>query len=156
MLDIRDVFYTARFQGGFTLLELLIVLLILTLVLSVVPPLLSKAIPGTEMKAAARDIAAGLRFTRSQAITHREEANFHLNVEERYVKVAGKEKKHLLPKGIDITLDTLQSEQEDKESGAIRFFPDGGSTGGRVLLQNDNNTYAVNIDWFTGKTSITD
>jgi len=48
-------------QGGFTLLELMVVLAIAAIMMTVVPPLLSSALPGAQLKSAARQLAAGLR-----------------------------------------------------------------------------------------------
>jgi general secretion pathway protein H len=38
--------------------------------------------------------------------------------------------------------------------GSIRFFPDGSSTGGGVLLESDQAGYDVLVDWLTGGISI--
>ena len=62
-------------RRGFTLIELMVVLAVLALILIVAVPNLSTAVPGIEIKGAARDVATGLRWARSQAITgNREES----------------------------------------------------------------------------------
>ena len=40
---------------------------------------------------------------------------------------------------------------ESEARGAIRFFPDGSSTGGRITLSTDRLAYLVDVDWLTGK-----
>jgi len=52
-------------QRGFTLLELLVVLVIAVLLVSLTPPLLSGLSGSTELRGAARQLAAGLRFARN-------------------------------------------------------------------------------------------
>ncbi|MGD9709229.1 MAG: Tfp pilus assembly protein FimT/FimU [Halothiobacillaceae bacterium] len=53
---------------GFTLVELLVVVLIAGLVLAVTPPLLTAALPGLQARASAQQLAAGLRMARVQAM----------------------------------------------------------------------------------------
>ena len=48
---------------GFTLLELLVVLALATLLIALVPPLISAALPGVELKSSARKVAASVRRT---------------------------------------------------------------------------------------------
>ena len=38
--------------------------------------------------------------------------------------------------------------------GAIRFFPDGGSNGGRITLAAGERKYDVDVDWLTGRVAI--
>ena len=36
----------------------------------------------------------------------------------------------------------------------IRFYPDGGSTGGNVRLEANGRIYQVNVTWLTGEASV--
>lgn len=139
---------------GFTLLELIVVLVIAALAVTVVPPLIAQAIPGTQLKGAARDVAAGLRYTRNRALTSDEEAVFMLDTQDRNFTVAGRKRKYPLPDGLDLTFLTAESEMVSEKKGGIRFFPDGGSTGGRVTLASTRRQYDVDVDWLTGKVRI--
>ena len=51
-------------------------------------------------------------------------------------------------------LFTARSEQLSEKGGAIRFFPDGSSTGGRITLSIDSMRYLVNVDWLTGRVKV--
>ena len=42
----------------------------------------------------------------------------------------------------------------EQDTGAIRFFPDGSSTGGRVTLMVGERSYAVDVDWLTGRVRV--
>jgi general secretion pathway protein H len=140
-------------KGGFTLFELLVVLVILSLMLVIIVPAFSTG-SGTELKATARTLAAALRSTRNQAITHGLPLVFTLDVERRLFQMGGQQRVHRLPQGIDLSLYTAQSELLGEETGSIRFFPDGSSTGGRVTLSAKGRSYLVDVDWLTGKVSI--
>lgn len=55
-------------KTGFTLLELIVVLFILTLVTALVAPTFNRSFGQAQLKAATRDLAALCRFARTQAI----------------------------------------------------------------------------------------
>ena len=59
-----------------------------------------------------------------------------------------------LPDDLEISLFTARSERLGPNSGAIRFFPDGSSTGGRLTLSTERLGMAVDVDWLTGKVRI--
>jgi general secretion pathway protein H len=42
----------------------------------------------------------------------------------------------------------------NERQGAIRFFPDGGSNGGRVTVASGERKYEVDVDWLTGRVAI--
>ena len=53
-------------------------------------------------------------------------------------------------------LFTAQSDLVSDKIGAIRFFPDGGSNGGRVTVFAGERKYEVDVDWLTGRVAILD
>ena len=59
-----------------------------------------------------------------------------------------------MPTGSHITLYTAQEEQLSGTIGAIRFFPDGSSTGGGVALSLGAERYDILVDWLTGGVSV--
>ena len=141
---------------GFTLIELLVVLVIMLGIFALVPPIFSHGVSGTELKAAARKVAAGLRKVHAQAITKKQEAALTMDVDARRFELTGDKKVYQLPEKIDVTLYTAQSEITQDKNGAIRFFPDGSSTGGRVTLAAGERKYLVDVDWLTGRVGIID
>ncbi|MDP2827035.1 MAG: GspH/FimT family pseudopilin [Sulfuricellaceae bacterium] len=146
--------FATRVSAGFTLIEVLVVMVLMLLTLSLVPPLFSSGASGVELKAAARQLAAGLRKARSQAVTSRREAALELNVEQKYFNLGGDKKTYRLPAKVDLSLFTAESERTGEKIGSVRFFPDGSSTGGRVTLTGGKQEYRVDIDWLTGQVSI--
>ena len=138
---------------GFTLIELLAVLFILAFVAAVVVPSLGGG-AAIELKSAARSLAAGLRHTRNRALNDNRSAALDLDVVKREFRLPGEQRVRKLPKRIDIVLFTARSEQQSEQRGAIRFFPDGSSTGGRITLSTDSMRYLVNVDWLTGKVDV--
>lgn len=142
-------------QPGFTLLELLVVMVILSLLLTTVPPLLSRAIPGTELRGAARELVAGLREARGQAIASGRDVALVLDLEGRWFQVEGAARKRQLPSAIALRLTTAESETEEEGNrGRIRFYPDGSASGGRVTLAREGQTRVVEVDWLTGRVTL--
>ena len=144
----------ARGGFGFTLLELLIVLLLVGLIAALTVPAFSGGVSTTQLKSAAREVAAGLRLARGQAIAQRSEAALELDVTARAFRVLPDPRVHALPAGIDIKLFTAQSDLVNDRVGAIRFYPDGGSNGGRVTLAAGERKFDVDVDWLTGRVAI--
>lgn len=140
---------------GFTLLELLVVLVILGLTVALAVPVFSRAMPGVEAKAAARDVAAMLRAARSLAIAENREITVAVDLDRRTVELAGAQSR-TVPAGIGIGLYTAAEELIDRGAGRIRFYPDGTSTGGRVRLSAGERKYDVLVDWISGNVRIDD
>jgi general secretion pathway protein H len=143
----------ARKTGGFTLVELLVVLVIASLVLAMVGTSISRNISGAEMRNAARKVAASLRYTRTQAILTKSEQVFLVDTENLTYQ-AGEKKAETLPEGMKVELNTARSELTSETVGGIRFYPDGGSTGGNVRLEANGRIYRVNVAWLTGEASL--
>lgn len=143
-------------QRAFTLLELVVVLALAAILMALVPPLLSKGVSSAELKGAARELTAALKYARSQAITRHQEAVLTLDLQRRRFRVTGRKRSYALPDDIEISLVTARSEITADRIGKIRFFPDGTSTGGRITLGQGERKYQVDINWLTGQVAILD
>ncbi len=143
-------------QSGFTLLELVVVLAIAGFIMTVTPPLLSKAMPGLQLKSSARELAAGMRYARDRAVSGRAEMVLSVDLEQRTVTVTGRARPIRISDDLDVAMVTAQSEVEDDQRGNIRFYPDGSSTGGRITVSHGRKGYDIDLDWLTGRVSITE
>lgn len=141
---------------GFTLLELLVVVAILAMLVAVVPPLVSAAVPGAKLKSATREVAAALRYARSQAITHGQDVTVHLSIKSRRYRITGISRDFVLPAELDISVNGSGLATPDSETVGIRFFSDGSSTGGRVTLAIAGRTNQVDVDWLLGRVKVRD
>jgi general secretion pathway protein H len=144
-----------KLPAGFTLIELLIVLAILGLGLAVVvgykPPWSSTL----GLRAAAADIAAGLREARSEAILRNRPVSLNIDLAgHRFQAGSGRIKQ--LPPELTVALLTVSGEQRNAQTGGIRFNPDGSSTGGRISIGDGRRSIAVGVDWLTGRVSVAD
>ena len=143
-------------SAGVTLLELLIVLSIMAIVAALVLPMFGGGVSTGELKGAARQVAAGLRLARSEALATRQETRVLLDLEHRTFHIDRDARLSALPRQIELKLFTAQSDLVSDKVGAIRFFPDGGSNGGRITLAVGERKYDVDVDWLTGRVAILD
>lgn len=139
---------------GFTLLELLVVLVLAAAAYALVVRFSSGGVSGAQLKSAARAVAAGLRDARGAAIARQQSTALVLDLENRSMAVGESGRARELPRRLDLKLYTAQSEIVDEKRGAIRFYPDGSSTGGRVTLASGERTLLVDVDWLTGRVRI--
>ena len=146
---------TLHLNKGFTLLELIVVLFIVVLGFSVVGINLSSGNDATELKVAARDIVSALRFARGQALISHQETTVTLDLADNTYTVSSRDRIYSIPKAIDVTVVTAQSELTEG-SASIRFFADGSSTGGRITLELGKATWQIDINWLTGQIELND
>lgn len=137
--------------NGFTLIETLVVLAIMALVVAIVPPFLPRVIQSTKVKAASWDIVSALKSTRNQAMTKQKESTLILDVEKKYFTINKKIHRLNLPDDIELSLIAADTERLNEKQAAIRFFPDGSSTGGQIKFRNGRVNYLIDVNWLTGK-----
>lgn len=144
-----------RRTAGFTLLELLVVLVLMALMTGLAIPLISAGTPGAQIKAASRELLVGLRQAREQAIVSRQPTAMSVNVDERRFQITGQTRAFQLPGKLQIGLFVADVEDNGK-LGSFIFYPDGSSTGGRITVSLDGQTNRIDVDWLTGVASLHD
>jgi len=135
---------------GFTLIEMIAVIVLLAIVLAVSTLSLSRSLSSAKVRAASKDLVAALRYTRGQAIVKGKPQALVLNLENNSYLAPGK-KSVSLPKDMVMRLTTADTEQTGANSGGIRFFADGSSTGGHISVLMGNREWRINVAWLTGE-----
>nr|WP_310735246.1 GspH/FimT family pseudopilin [Dokdonella fugitiva] len=143
----------SRRSRGFTLIELMAVILLLAIALTIVSVGFSKSLEAAKVRAASRDLVAALRYTRGQAIVKGKSQALVLNLEDNSYVAPGKGSKKL-PKDMTLQLTTADIEQTGAHSGGIRFFPDGSSTGGHISVLLGQREWRINVAWLTGEIAL--
>ncbi len=138
-----------RHSQGFTLLEMILVLVIAAVLAAVAVPNMQPAIANMQLRAATQDVASALRHARGQALKRGSEAVFVLNVNRHFYRVAGRAKPYALPESVKLSLFTADFLM-DEGQGSIVFYPDGSASGGRVTLEGGGRTRLVDVNWLTG------
>jgi general secretion pathway protein H len=131
----------------------MVVMVIIALVMGLVATSMARSVSAAEARASTRKLVASLRYTRARAIIDKTEQVLLVDTENRSYQVPGR-KQIKLPEGVDVTITTARSELTSESVAGIRFFPDGGSTGGHIELTVNDREYRINVAWLTGETSM--
>lgn len=133
-------------NNGFTLIEIIIVLLLIGLASSVVVISISSQYGKSLIRAETRKLYAALRHAREMAITRKSEVVFEIGEENTdYAITASKSQifRRNLPEGM-----TIYAER-------VTFYPIGNSTGGTIqLIDKDERKYEIQISSITGRAKV--
>ena len=140
-----------REENGFTMIELVTVMLILSLAMTLTIIFTGSGGIGNDLKSASRKFVAAARQARLAAVAGNKEIVFEINTKGRTLNADGFPKAVSLPEDIRLSAVTAKSEQTAGGGAGIRFFPDGGSTGGRVTLEDDDRRISIVVDWLSGR-----
>lgn len=135
-------------QGGFTLLEMIVVIVLVAVALSVVSFSLSTGLDSLRAREAGRDLSLALRAARARAITDGQRTRVEFDVAGRRYQAPG-QPVHALPPRMALRLTTPAALRLGQR-GSIQFYPDGSSTGGNVMLERDGRAWRVDVAWLTG------
>ena len=142
-------------SSGFTLLEIMVVMVIAGLMVALVPPLFSGAVSGTRLKASARDFASALRESRSKAIIRNTEQRVHLDLKTPLYRL-GNGKPLALPEKVTMAVELVTGDNlEQTAQHVVYFFPDGSSSGELITLSANQQSYYLQLNWLTGSITLT-
>lgn len=158
---------------GFTLLELLVVMVVISLMSVLVVPQMTGSLSRMNLQTASKKISALLRYARSRAASEKityvavfdfekdrlsimtgQEAQTGETIEEdlgdgeeRVIR----SKSYDLPDGVKLEKAVSGGDEIDSGHFQITFFPAGSSSGGDVILTNDRGKrYKISVDFITG------
>ena len=141
----------SRAEGGFTLLELLIVMTIVALATAMVLPRLSAPSGGSDFRAQAREVAARLRLAQLDAVEKGVETAVTIDLAERTIVIGGKA--IVFPADTTLIVKTARGLLAPARA-SIRFVPLGGSTGGSIEARHGGRTISIRISWLTGAVTL--
>lgn len=142
-----------RTVPGFTLLEVVLVLAIVALASLLAAAAVGGGTDGMRLRSAAKEVAAQLRFTRAQALATGEPQRFTIDPA-AHAWTAPKERDGELSRKLSIVFTGAREVQPAEGVGAIVFFPDGASTGGRVRMAIGEAAWQVDVAWLTGEVRV--
>ena len=136
-------------ERGFSLLELIVVMAVISLVLVAVTPLVNPWRRGALVDVAAREMALTLRGTRAAAIYGNKGATFTLD------GAAGEYWSDVVPARIPLPASITATFAAGQTSLAqIQFFPDGGASGGTIVLKDAHRSAAIRVEALSGRVAI--
>ncbi len=143
----REVFSRPRgegktSEGGYTLVEIVVVLVILALAMGVVVPAVGRSVEGIRLRAEVAGVASFLRSAREQAITQRKPYAVRVDPQTGLL---------VLTTGTDAVKASrsLRAAVRLEGTQAISFLPQGLSSGGRLRVGSPG--YLITVDPLTGR-----
>ncbi|MBU1211978.1 MAG: prepilin-type N-terminal cleavage/methylation domain-containing protein [Alphaproteobacteria bacterium] len=143
-----------REDEGFSLIEMLAVLVILSLIGWLSLSLNPLRGGGRSLELSARELSGALRNVRRQAIAGNRIETVEFDVNSRAYATAN-DRRRKLPAGVGLDITTANTARTGPSTVRLRFYPDGSSTGGRVVLRDRQRRIAIEIDWLTGAIEMT-
>lgn len=138
---------------GFTLLEVLVVLVIIAMATTLAAMTLTGGLDGMRLRSSSKDIAAQLRYARTQAIATGQPQRFVIDPRGHRWQAA--DNRHgTIPQALGVEFIGAREVQPRAGEGGILFFPDGASTGGRVQLSAKRAMWRIDVAWLTGEVTL--
>lgn len=136
---------------GFTMLELLVVLAIMALLVSIVPPAMGKLSDAVAYRQTLQDVTGMLRKARQQAVLGGAPVSFVLDTASREYGLAGQGSARLPD---SLQMKAITAEGVSSQGQAIVFLPEGGATGGSIVLtRSAGGGIRLRVDWLSGLVS---
>jgi general secretion pathway protein H len=133
-------------ERGFTLLELLVVLLLLAVAAGLVAPAVGRSVDAVRLRAEIAGFAALIRHAREQAIASRRPHTVSIDEREHRLQVTAAEELRR-----SRALPASWSVESVPPHLALRFEPHGTSTGGEYRIVDGRTAYRVTVDPLTGR-----
>ncbi|HWS78489.1 MAG TPA: GspH/FimT family pseudopilin [Thermomonas sp.] len=151
-------------RSGFSLLEMLLVMALVAVASLLAVAAIGGGTQGMQLRAGAKDLAAQFRFARAVAISSGEPQDVVIDPQARRWQGA-KGRNGELPGAGKIVFTGARAEQfadiapaaaaeAAAGKGAVRFFPDGAATGGRVRMLANGGGWDVDVGWLTGEVRV--
>jgi len=129
-----------RTSDGFTLLELMMVMLVMALALAVTYPSLSRGSTALHLRATSRDVLNTLRYARERAVTEQTRMRVTVDTEAQKVVLStdlGDEpREYVLPNDVKIDRIALADKEVLEGPLVIRFLPNGSADSAEILLRS--------------------
>ena len=143
-----------RAARGFTLLEMVVVIALFAAVTALAASVVSRNLPGQQLRRAAKEVATQLRYTRARAISSGTPQVFVFDTRTRAWR--GPDRHHgQLPDSVAVVATAARSEQSGDQTAVVRFFPEGAATGGRFVFRHGPAAWQVDVEWLTGEVRVT-
>jgi len=147
--------WRCRYQRGFTLIEMIVVVAIMGLVLAMVAARGPLGLHTLTARSAANELASGFRQARARAIADNRPVAVSIDLAGHRWRI-GTDKPTELPRDLQIAVLTVAGQSAGGTAADIRFLPDGSSTGGRVELKDGRRRMRIGVDWLNGRVSVGD
>jgi general secretion pathway protein H len=146
MLTYSHSHYPAR---GFTMIELIAAITIGAMMLALAVPASVKMYETMQYRGAVKDAVTLLASARYKAIDSGRAQDVRIKPDEREMQL--NDTTETLPKNLTVAV-TSARELNQRGVGVIRFYPEGGSSGGGIDIERENGGgVRISVDWLIGR-----
>jgi general secretion pathway protein H len=142
-----------RRANGVSLLEMLLVVALIAAASVLAAAAFSGGVGGMQLRGNAKELATQLRYTRTQAITSGEPQKFVIDPQ-AHTWQAPNGRNGEIPPDLHIVFIGARQVQPSRGEGAIVFFADGASTGGRIQVSLKRAAWNIDVAWLTGQVKL--
>lgn len=136
--------------SGVSLLEMLLVIALIAVAGTLAAMVMTGGIDGMRLRSNGKQLAAQLRYARTRAVATGVAQRFEIDPHTRRWK--GPDGHHgELPRSLAVEFTGAREVQPRAGVGAIRFFEDGASSGGRIELVARKAIWRIDVTWMTGE-----
>ncbi|GBE34890.1 hypothetical protein BMS3Bbin06_01424 [bacterium BMS3Bbin06] len=139
-------------ERGFTLMELIVVMVLVGIMVGLVGIGFSRALPGAKFRSMVRDISSMLRYAKNNAQIRGRETTVTIDIDNHRVWVT-KKKILTLPEDIGIRIKDPFEGEIDSGSYQVTFYPEGASSGAEIILTRKATSYSITVDPLTGSST---
>jgi len=137
-------------KQGFTLLELIIVISLITLILGLSTVVLVGRLSSSRLDSTARDIVTTIKRAHSLAQSSGTSKPITIDMDSRVYSIDGDVKKEI-PHDVNIkVIDNVKGEEINNGIYRMVFHSTGGIEGGRIILWNDKKRHVIETDPIVG------
>ena len=140
-------------RAGFTLLELLAVMMVASLVIGAISVAFRAPSPSTQLKTLAHVTASRLRDLRASAMATRAEQVATIDTKRRMIGFGDARAPLSLQRGVAVSVTAADDEMTALARANIRFYPNGSSSGATIEFHSGSQGYEVRVNWLTGRVS---
>ena len=137
-------------KNGFTLLEIIIVLFLVTLILGLSTVFFAGYLPSVKVNATGREISGMIRHARSLARMNMESRTVMIDLDNRTYGIEGLGTKFFPPDALIRVIDPFLGDEITRGKYPIVFNPAGGMTGGTIILSWRKKVIRIEMDPITG------
>ncbi|SRR5579871_2182049 len=141
-------------KQGFTLLEMVCVLAIIALMSAVLLPLIPRETSRSRLQAYALQAATLLKTDRDAAIRRHINVATLVDAADRAIRSGVSQTTIRVPDDVRFDAVLPQTCQRQAALSTIRFFSDGTSCGGTIVLTRFDAGYEVRVNWLTGRVEV--
>lgn len=141
-------------EGGFTLLEVVCVVAIISIFAAIIVPAIPRGTSRARIEAYALETASVLKADRNAAIRRRTEIATVVDAPSRFVRAGTNGRTVRFPNDVSVDTTLAASCAGHSAGNTISFFATGMSCGGAIVLARQGVGYEIRVNWLTGGVEI--